>query len=168
MFGKASETFAWKKPCKRKLLLLYHRSLNSNFAAEANDYFFPEYKKKKKLILTPSHLSGSGEKFSVCQGQRCLNGISSSPSRGKVARISLHFALFPGHPLSVPFSCPCSWLSLRVGALARVGQDDPSAECAFDFLGCGVLTGVLVSTHCPLSSWPSSSGSASKPNAKYF
>ncbi|KAI4553154.1 hypothetical protein MJT46_016448 [Ovis ammon polii x Ovis aries] len=41
---------------------------------------------------------------------------------------------------------------LQVEALARVGQNDPSAECAFDFLGCGVLTGVLVPTHCPLSS----------------
>ncbi|KAI4529950.1 hypothetical protein MG293_019806 [Ovis ammon polii] len=41
---------------------------------------------------------------------------------------------------------------LQVEALARVGQNDPSAECAFDFLGCGVLTGVPVPTHCPLSS----------------
>lgn len=99
MFGKASTTFACKNPCECKLFLLYHRSLNSNFAVKANDFFFSE--EKEILILTPSNLSGSGEKkfhlsrtaLSVLKFQLPLSGEDCK----KIFIFSI-----PGCPLPMP------------------------------------------------------------------
>lgn len=62
---------------------------------------------------------------------------------------------FP-HLLSVPFSCPCPWLSLWVGVLAWLGQGDPSAECAFISCAVGSSPGPLA-PHTALYSCRSSS-----------
>lgn len=75
-----------------------------------------------------------GKKFTVCQGQRCPDGSSSSPSQVQTARKSSYGTIFPGHPLLSPclFSHPCSLHPLpRVKASACAGQGNTPADCTF-------------------------------------